>query len=190
MRGRRRVRPRGFDAWEVSASGTRCPVARVSSFASLTPPARPFRGLPPVGLAARVSSFASLPARGSLHSPAELRSAEPSLASLARSPLANPRRSLAHGSLRSPFARPAALAPLVPPWSRLTARVSSVAPLPARGSLRSPLAHPEALPSVAPRASRSLIPRPHFVRPRASRSLVPQRPWPGGAFAVHFKQPP
>ena len=119
-----------------------------SRFTSFT--VRPFGGLPAVG---RPGRAARLACRRSLRS---------LLAGRCRSPLAA-RRSLAHGSLRSPFARPAALAPLVPPGSRLApparpfgglpavgrpARVSSVAPLPP------PARSSGGLPTVAPPGSR------------------------------------
>ena len=129
--------------------------------ARLTPlAARPFRGAPfgrPRGSRlrrshirrrslrsrspARVSSFPVVTARGSL-----------------RSPLAWPRRSLTHGSLRSPFARSAAslrsAASVAPRASRSPIRWRSHA----RGSLRSPLAHSTAsrrsAARVAPPAAR------------------------------------
>jgi hypothetical protein len=130
----------------------------------------------------------------SLRSPADLRSAESSLASLARTPLTVRRRSRwwrfapsgrppAHRSLlsRPPCGRPRGSRVVVPAGqsSRSPIRRRSLA----RGSLRSPLAHPAASLRSAARvappgsrvvgraapSSRSLSPRPHFVRPRGSR---------------------
>jgi hypothetical protein len=91
---------------------------------------------------------------GSFHSPAGLRSAEPSLASLARTPLAYPRRSLR---------------------SRLAARVSSFAPLtpPAR-SFRGLTAFGLAPPA---RSSGGLPP---VGRPPDVQGRPVQRPDPGG----------
>ena len=84
-------------------------------------------------------------ARGSLRSPAERRSAEPSLASLARTPLARPAASFQSAA-------------------RLRARV-------ARVSLSLPARLSEALPAVAPRARRSPVRRPSLRsgRPLAAR---------------------